>query len=109
MISLVSQHKEEIKQICERHHAHQLFLFGSAASGEHRADSDLDFLVYFDETIDMLNYADNFFALMEELKSLLHREVDLLTSTSLKNSILKEEIEEVKNSADNNLKHLKRI
>ncbi|HTF05501.1 MAG TPA: nucleotidyltransferase domain-containing protein [Bacteroidia bacterium] len=96
MISLVSQHKEEIKQICERHHVHQLFLFGSAANGQHRADSDLDFLVYFDETIDLLNYADNFFALMEELKSLLHREVDLLTGASLKNSILKEEIDRTK-------------
>jgi uncharacterized protein len=37
----------EIADICRRHQVKQLSLFGSAARGEMRPDSDIDFLVDF--------------------------------------------------------------
>ncbi len=73
-----------------------MYLFGSAAKGNFTKDSDLDFLVQFSDKVGVLDYADNFFSLVEALEALFERRVDLLTISSLKNPILKEEIEKTK-------------
>ncbi len=39
--------REEIYAIARRHKAEKLWVFGSCARGEERADSDVDFLVKF--------------------------------------------------------------
>ncbi len=40
----------------------------------------------------MLDYADNYFLLLEMLEDILNRKVDLITIKSWKNPVLKEEI-----------------
>jgi uncharacterized protein len=40
--------KSAVARFCRRHHIRRLSLFGSAARGEHRADSDVDFLVEYE-------------------------------------------------------------
>ena len=58
------------------------WVFGSFARGEERPDSDIDLLVTFDhehETIGLFKYI----SIMEELKKILHRDVDLVEDGTL--------------------------
>ena len=47
--ALVTERMGQIRQICREYRVERLYLFGSAANGEMRPDSDLDFLVEFQE------------------------------------------------------------
>lgn len=60
----------------------ELSLFGSAARGEMKPDSDIDLLVEFlpDSQVDLVDYA----GLMLDLSSLLGRKVDLVSKNGLK-------------------------
>lgn len=71
--------KEEAPSLAERFGARRIAVFGSAARGELRGDSDIDVLVDFDEpTFDA--YMDLKFA----LEDLTQRDVDLVMVSSLK-------------------------
>jgi len=54
--------------------------------------SDIDLLVEFSEDLDVLEYADNYFSLLEKLEALLGKPVDLVSRKSLTNPILMQEI-----------------
>ena len=55
------------------------WLFGSYARGEEREDSDVDILVDFDDTVSLLGHV----RMMNELKDLLNKDVDLVTNGTL--------------------------
>lgn len=69
----------------------RLFAFGSVLADDFRPDSDIDFLVSFDE-IPLLEYGDNYFSLLESLRKLLSREIDLVIEKDLSNPVLIESI-----------------
>lgn len=97
MIPLIENNKQELKQICEKHNVSQLFLFGSAAKGNFNPkSSDLDMVVEFSNKIDPLDYAENFFSLLESLENLFNLKVELLSLKALKNTIMIREIENSK-------------
>lgn len=77
---------------CKNHHVETIALFGSAAKNAMHKESDIDLLVEFSEDIDVLEYADNYFSLLDQLQEILNRKVDLVSGKSLNNPILKEEI-----------------
>lgn len=72
----------EIASICRRHAVRELSIFGSAARGEMRPDSDIDLLVDFlpEARPGLLELA----AMMRELSALLGRHVDLAVKPGLK-------------------------
>jgi uncharacterized protein len=72
---------DQIGEICRRYHIRELGLFGSAARGEMRPDSDVDILVEFDPEA---RIGLEFFDLERELTGLFGRKVDLGTKVSLK-------------------------
>jgi predicted nucleotidyltransferase len=92
MIELIQNKLDEIIAACKQHHVEAISVFGSAAKNTMREDSDIDLLVEFSDTIDVLEYADNYFSLLNQLQDILNRKVDLLSGKSLKNPVLKEEI-----------------
>ena len=71
-----------IADICRRHQVKELSLFGSAARGEIRPDSDFDFLVDFlpNARPGLLGVS----AMTRELTALLGRQVDLAVKPALK-------------------------
>ena len=75
---------DEIKlaDLCRHYRVRELSLFGSAARGEMRPDSDIDVLVEFlpDAEIDLVDYA----GFMLDLSHLLGRKVDLVSKNGLK-------------------------
>lgn len=82
---------KKIRALCPRYRVAGLYLFGSALTGHFRADSDVDFLVRFQE-MPLLEYADNYFCFLDALRNVVNREVDLVIEKDLSNPILIEEI-----------------
>ncbi len=68
---------------CRKWKVAELSLFGSAARGEARPDSDVDVLVRFEDGMpwDLLDWVD----MIDELKSIFGRNVDLVDADSLRN------------------------
>lgn len=91
-MALIEHKMEAIIDLCERHQVKAISLFGSAAQDTMTPESDIDFLVQFSEDIDVLDYADNYFSFLEGLERITGRKVDLVSVKSLKNPVLKEEI-----------------
>jgi predicted nucleotidyltransferase len=74
--------ESKLADLCRRYRVRELSVFGSAARGEMRPDSDVDLLVEFqpDAEIDLVDYA----GLMLDLSRLLGRKVDLVSKKGLK-------------------------
>ncbi|WP_339706156.1 nucleotidyltransferase domain-containing protein [Algoriphagus aquimarinus] len=96
MIQLIKNNLDQIELLCKEHKVDSFALFGSAAKGDFDNSSDIDFLVSFSNSIDLLDYADNYFKLLENLENLLDRSIDLVSEKSLKNPILIQEINKSK-------------
>jgi predicted nucleotidyltransferase len=78
MLSLLSQHQQDLNELCHLYGVLQLELFGSAARGDFDAShSDFDFLVVFDRKSRM-SAADQFLGLLAGLERIFGRNVDLV-------------------------------
>lgn len=69
------------------------------AKGNMNAKSDIDLLVEFSSELEILDYPDNYFSLLDDLEKLLESKVDLVSVKSLKNPVLIEEINKHKISS----------
>lgn len=61
-----------------------MYAFGSVCSDQFTEDSDIDFLISF-ENISFEQYTDNYFELHYKLQELFNRKIDLITENSLSN------------------------
>jgi len=73
--------KEKIAEFCKRNHIRKLSLFGSVLHGDFKPDSDIDFLVEFDE--DHIPGLIRLAGMEIELSEILGRKVDLRTPQDL--------------------------
>ena len=96
MINL-GKYKIGLTNICEDNQAiKKLYMFGSALTPRFNEEtSDIDMLV---ETTDILpeEKGEKLMLLWDDLESLFNRKIDLLTENSLRNPILKKEIEQTR-------------
>lgn len=92
MNSAVRKNISQIEKLCKKHKVKSLYLFGSACTPKFTDDSDIDFLISFDE-VPLLDYADNFFDLQEALEKLFNRKVDLVVEKSITNPYFKNIVE----------------
>jgi len=74
---------EKISAFCRKWRVRELALFGSVLSDDFRPDSDVDVLISLeaDQTPSMYDYLD----MIEELKRIFGREIDLLEKEALRN------------------------
>ena len=75
-LALLEMHAAELRALGAR----KIGIFGSFASGQETAESDVD--VYLEFTEEMRTY-DNFFAVHELLQELFGRPIDLVTDGAL--------------------------
>ena len=93
MIPLIDDNREALERLCLRYRVLRLELFGSAAGeGFDPESSDLDFLVEF-HPLRENEYADAYFGLLEGLKTLFGRDVDLVVESAVKNPPFRQSIE----------------
>ena len=83
MADLVAQHKEEIAALCRKHSVLSLALFGSAARGELKPESDVDLLIQFkpDARVGVFELQD----IRSEFETIFGRPVDLAGAAILRN------------------------
>jgi len=78
---------EQINRLCEIHKVKQLYVFGSVLERRFSDDSDIDLIVDF-QSVDPIEYAENYFALKFSLQDLLERPIDLLEQRAIFNKYL---------------------
>lgn len=96
MLKEIELKRQQINALCQKHNVISFSVFGSAVHDTMHENSDLDFLVQFSESINLLDYADNYFSFLEELEKLMGRKIDLVSIKSLKNPFLIQEIDRSK-------------
>jgi predicted nucleotidyltransferase len=82
--------KERVRDFCRRWRIAELSVFGSVLRDDFRPDSDVDVLVSFakDARWSLYDWVD----MIAELREIFGREVDLLSSQSLRNPFRRHEI-----------------
>jgi predicted nucleotidyltransferase len=77
---ILSEKREQILAIAARYGARNVRVFGSVARGDADENSDVDFIVEFDESSSLMDHA----AMMLELEALLGRRVDIAPEKCLR-------------------------
>ena len=96
MIGLLESKRDAIAKVCARYRVTRLDAFGSALRDDFKSDeSDVDLLVEF---APMAPYArvDSYFGMLDELRALLNREIDLVMVGAVKNPYIARDIERTK-------------
>jgi hypothetical protein len=70
----LADHRTRVLELAAQHGAENVRVFGSAARGDDRPDSDVDLLVRFERGRSLLDHV----ALEQDLEELLHCEVDVV-------------------------------
>ena len=89
------QNIDLIKKLCKEYKVRTFSAFGSVTRDDFRDNSDVDFVVDFDET-DPFRYTDLYFQLKEKLEQLFKRQIDLIEERAIKNQYFKKELDETK-------------
>lgn len=92
MIDIVREKQDQVSRLCERFGVKRFEVFGSAVlPNTFVTASDLDFLVEFLPTTPA-SHADAYFGLLNALRELFGRPVDLLETKAITNPYLLESI-----------------
>ncbi|MBL1281198.1 MAG: nucleotidyltransferase domain-containing protein [Fluviicola sp.] len=92
MNNVFSNKEIQLAKLCKIYNVEALSVFGSATNSSFKNTSDIDLLVRFSNDIALLNYANNYFDLLEELTLLFERKIDLVSERSLKNPVFIKEV-----------------
>ncbi|MBQ8089672.1 MAG: nucleotidyltransferase domain-containing protein [Pyramidobacter sp.] len=84
MTSGIAAVKEIVAPIAARYGVEKMVLFGSRARGNHRADSDYDFLI----SSGKLKSALTFNAFWTDLEDALHSPVDIVSDASFDDALI---------------------
>jgi predicted nucleotidyltransferase len=98
MLSIVEENKDKLIDLCIAHNVKELFIFGSALTDQFNEESDIDFAVILKENLSPIEYGETFLNLLNELKEIFNRNIDLVSYRVIKNPIFKEELDRTKNS-----------
>jgi uncharacterized protein len=84
-----------LKSICQQNKVKSLYVFGSVLTDRFNDKSDIDLIVDID-SIDPIDYADNYFNLKFALQDLFKRQIDLLENKAIKNPYIRQNIDNSK-------------
>jgi predicted nucleotidyltransferase len=96
MLSIIEENKDKLIDLCIAHNVKELFIFGSALTDQFNEDSDIDFAVILNENLSPIEYGETFLNLLNELKEIFNRNIDLVSYRVIKNPIFKEELDRTK-------------
>ena len=93
---LINSKMAEFISLCKMHKVKSLYAFGSSISDKFNEEtSDIDLLIEIDNE-DPLERGENLINIWYKFEQFFQRKVDLLTSNSIKNPILKKNIDATK-------------
>ncbi|MGB7395515.1 MAG: nucleotidyltransferase domain-containing protein [Pricia sp.] len=94
-MELINRHIKELNELCKTYHVGELYAFGSVVTNDFGKDSDIDFLVRF-ENIELMDYLDNYIQFKESLKSLFNKKIDLVEQQAIENPVFQKNIDRSK-------------
>ena len=86
----------QLVTLCQRYQVRELYAFGSVVTGVLNSESDLDFIVQFNDQAGTDGAFDRFMGLKQDLEQLYGRPVDLLTLKPFRNRIFQAEVDQHK-------------
>ncbi|MFA7445176.1 MAG: nucleotidyltransferase domain-containing protein [Flavobacteriaceae bacterium] len=93
----IATYRDKLARIFKSHRVERAYLFGSALNSNFNENSDVDFLIKFEDNIDdPLEKGKLWWNLHDSLRNLFGREVDIVTENSLKNPYFIEELDKTK-------------
>ena len=95
MNQIIITYENEIKALCKKHQVKNLFVFGSILTNRFNDQSDIDFLVSFNN-VPLLDFADNYLSFCESLEKILGRKVQIVVESSIRNPFFKSELDKTK-------------
>lgn len=96
-MEFIEMNLDRIIALCKKYNVAKLWVFGSILTSRFNDQSDVDFLVDFDENkIDLFDYADNFFNFIHEIETVVGRKVDMIVNKSIKNRFFRAEVDETR-------------
>jgi len=60
-------------------------VFGSVCTDKFNEQSDIDFIVKFEDGLDPIEYSNHYFTIIAELEKLFQRSVDIVAEETIKN------------------------
>jgi predicted nucleotidyltransferase len=91
--ALIAQNRTALAELCRRFGVRRLYVFGSAASDQMQATSDVDFLVEMADRQPSPAYADRYLDFADALEQLIGRRVDLVTDQAIRNPYFRQEVD----------------
>ena len=92
----IENKSDDFKKLCIENKVKSLYAFGSSITSGYDPDSsDIDLLVEIDEP-DPLERGEKLINLWDKFETFFNKKIDLLTESSIRNPILKENIERTK-------------
>lgn len=96
MVAVIEDRLDAIRKACARFHVARLDVFGSVLRDDFEPGrSDIDFLVDFGP-MSPCDKPDAYFGLLDELRSILGTEIDLVMVGALKNRYLRDDVNRTK-------------
>lgn len=96
-MKLIEMNMDKIVALCQKYKVAKLWVFGSILTSRFNDDSDVDLSISFDKSkIALLDFADNYFDLIEDLKNLFGRDIDLVCGDSVSNPYFRKELDSTK-------------
>lgn len=86
----------QVIKLLKKHKIKSAYFFGSVLTDRFNENSDVDFLVNFQENLDPLEKGQLWWDLYDSLKYSLNREVDILSEKTLKNPYFITELSQTK-------------
>lgn len=87
----IDTYSADIQKLCALHNVKSLYAFGSVVSDQLTEKSDIDFIVDFN-TIELTQYADNYFNFKFSLQDILQRPIDLIEEKAIRNPYFKQSV-----------------
>ena len=91
-MKFLENHIIDIRKLCENHKVKALYAFGSVITEKFDDNSDVDLVVDF-QSLDILDYADNYYDLKFSLEDILKRPIDLLEDKAIKNPYFRQNLD----------------
>ena len=95
MNKVITDKLDILQLLCKKYDVKTMYVFGSVCTTQFDDQSDLDFLISFNN-IPFDRYTDNYFELHYKLQDLFGRKIDLLTEKSLSNPFFTQSVNKSK-------------
>ncbi|TAL58397.1 MAG: nucleotidyltransferase domain-containing protein [Bacteroidetes bacterium] len=82
---IITNNLPEVKRLLNQFKVKRAYAFGSVCSDKFNQESDIDFLIAFQEGMDPLERGENWWTLLYALRDLFKRDVDLIAEDTLRN------------------------